>query len=159
MPTLEVIATGFNVKKLDPEAYGITQRFHTLPMSACSTGPTIGALLRLCLTHLRVCTMKVKLGDVEKTSTELRGLDGQWEEDQNKFTFEVSDPEKEQLEAWFIMGGVTLGVVATFNLNNLKKNVGTYKGVVCNIAAMLCCCHQVACVTSLSAVEAERSAG
>jgi|UniRef100_A0A7S4CBW4 hypothetical protein len=101
MPTLEVIATGFNVKKLDPEAYGITQR---------------------------VCTMKVKLGDVEKTSTELRGLDGQWEEDQNKFTFEVSDPEKEQLEAWFIMGGVTLGVVATFNLNNLKKNVGTYKG-------------------------------
>lgn len=27
MPQLEVIATGFNVKKLDPEAYGVKDRF------------------------------------------------------------------------------------------------------------------------------------
>lgn len=61
-------------------------------------------------------------------TTVLRGLDGQWLEDDNKWTFEVKDTDKDQLEAEFVMGGILLGVRAAFNLAGLKKGVATYKG-------------------------------
>eukprot|EP00669_Euglena_mutabilis_P009460 TRINITY_DN435_c0_g1_i2.p2 TRINITY_DN435_c0_g1~~TRINITY_DN435_c0_g1_i2.p2 ORF type:complete len:159 (-),score=78.83 TRINITY_DN435_c0_g1_i2:133-573(-) len=103
MPSLEVIATGYNVKKLDPAAYGIKDNEHT-------------------------CVCKLKLGSKEVATTALRGLDAQWPEETNTWVFEVADPAKDQLEAVFQMGPVVLGQPAVFLLGSLKKGVATYKG-------------------------------
>jgi len=99
---LEVIATSYNVKKLDPDAYGCKSRkVHVV----------------------------FKMGSQEKTTTVLdKGLDGLWEEADNKFLFDVTDPQTDQLEAQFIMGEVALGVVTKYNLDTLKENKPTYKG-------------------------------
>eukprot|EP00995_Heteronema_vittatum_P010731 NODE_624_length_1256_cov_943.043082_g451_i0.p1 GENE.NODE_624_length_1256_cov_943.043082_g451_i0~~NODE_624_length_1256_cov_943.043082_g451_i0.p1 ORF type:complete len:154 (+),score=62.74 NODE_624_length_1256_cov_943.043082_g451_i0:62-463(+) len=97
---IEVTATAANIKKIDPEAYGITRRDGWL---------------------------KLKIGDTEHKTTEIKGcFDPIWDE---TFTFEVTDPVNQQLEVSFYMGEVQVGTTGTYNLDGLKKGVGTYKGL------------------------------
>lgn len=99
---LEVQATQYNVKKLDPDAYGCKGR---------------------------EAYVLFKMGSVEKKTTILsKGLDGCWDEADNTFQFDVTDINTNQLEAQFYMGGVALGVVTKYNLDSLKENKPTYKG-------------------------------
>eukprot|EP00993_Chasmostoma_nieuportense_P005971 NODE_6584_length_520_cov_13.839695_g6419_i0.p1 GENE.NODE_6584_length_520_cov_13.839695_g6419_i0~~NODE_6584_length_520_cov_13.839695_g6419_i0.p1 ORF type:complete len:138 (+),score=34.16 NODE_6584_length_520_cov_13.839695_g6419_i0:64-477(+) len=97
---LEVTVSQGNVKKIDPEAYGVTKR-----------------------------DMWVKLGllGVEQKTTEHKNsLDCVWEE---VFVFDVKDVLEDKLESSFYLGEIQIGVTATFNLDNLKKGIATYKGM------------------------------
>eukprot|EP01007_Sphenomonas_quadrangularis_P003772 NODE_814_length_1153_cov_624.315217_g659_i0.p1 GENE.NODE_814_length_1153_cov_624.315217_g659_i0~~NODE_814_length_1153_cov_624.315217_g659_i0.p1 ORF type:complete len:296 (+),score=128.41 NODE_814_length_1153_cov_624.315217_g659_i0:64-951(+) len=100
MPRLEATATAANVKKLDPDAYGVKKRD-----GWC----------------------KLVLGDQEfKTRQEPGKLDPQWEE---TFTFEVCDPATQKLQCSFYLGDVQIGVTNEFILSVLKKGLATYKGM------------------------------
>eukprot|EP01010_Urceolus_cornutus_P001817 NODE_2390_length_555_cov_301.104743_g1898_i0.p1 GENE.NODE_2390_length_555_cov_301.104743_g1898_i0~~NODE_2390_length_555_cov_301.104743_g1898_i0.p1 ORF type:complete len:157 (-),score=59.42 NODE_2390_length_555_cov_301.104743_g1898_i0:83-499(-) len=98
--TLTVSVTQGNVKKVDPDAYGVTRRD---------------------------AWTKLVLGDQEQKTTEKQCcLDPVWEED---FTFTVKDPENEKLVCSFFLGEIQLGQNADYNLCSLKKGKSTYKGM------------------------------
>jgi len=102
MPQLEITATGCNCKKLDMDAYGITDR---------------------------AGWARVELGD-QKFETKhvvgANGLDPIWEE---TFVFEVSDPSTEKFKVTLFFGEVQIGLTAEYGFSELIKNKLKYRGM------------------------------
>jgi len=101
MPTLEVIISAGNFKRMDPKAYGV---------------------------EVREAYIVAKVGDEVHTSTTkfCPTLDPLWDE---TFNFTVTDPETQKLETTFFFGGKQIGLACEFSLNTLKNNKASFKGM------------------------------
>eukprot|EP01127_Copromyxa_protea_P013142 TRINITY_DN3499_c0_g1_i1.p2 TRINITY_DN3499_c0_g1~~TRINITY_DN3499_c0_g1_i1.p2 ORF type:complete len:137 (+),score=38.83 TRINITY_DN3499_c0_g1_i1:52-462(+) len=101
MSQLEVIVSAGNFKRMDPSAYGVTER---------------------------EAYIVVKVGDEVKQSSvkSCPTLDPLWDETLN---FTVTDPETQKVETTFFFGGKQIGLPCEFSLNTLKKNKSTFKGM------------------------------
>merc|ERR1712137_9487 len=102
MPQIEITATGANCKKLDMDAYGITDRAGWL---------------------------RVEVGD-QKFETKrvigANGLDPIWEE---SFIFEVNDPQEDKFKTTLFFGEVQIGLTAEYGFTGLFKNKLKYRGM------------------------------
>merc|ERR1712137_1424021 len=97
--SLQLVQTA---KKLDMEAYGITER--------------AGRLI-------------VELGDQTyetKAVVGANGLDPFWEE---TFTFNVKDPQTEKFKATLFFGDVQVGLTAEYGMGDLVRNKLKYRGM------------------------------
>lgn len=99
--TLEVTVTGANFKRMDPSAYGVTER---------------------------VSYISLKVGEQVQETKKIScpTLDPLWEE---VLTFQVADSESQKLFTTFFLGDQQIGLPCEFSLNSLKKTKATYKGM------------------------------
>ena len=102
MPQLEFTATGANCKKLDMEAYGITDRG--------------GRLI-------------VECGDQKfetKKVVGANGLDPIWEE---IFILEIEDPDTTKFKTTLYFGDIQIGLTAEYGVTGLVKGQLKYRGM------------------------------
>mmetsp|Transcript_26055 Transcript_26055/g.56884 ORF Transcript_26055/g.56884 Transcript_26055/m.56884 type:complete len:146 (+) Transcript_26055:111-548(+) len=100
---LEIQVAGFNVKKIDTKAYGVT-----------ATN----------------CFVKMKVGEKEVVTTSINGaLDGQWD---STFSFPIEDEAKTKCFVTFHMGveGKQIGDAQEYLLPLLTKDSPVYKGLI-----------------------------